>query len=625
MTTYFRLDCKTGNKVNDTVKIVENKYGDKYINVINDNHFKNLSAEEVVTAILLSKLNEEGNFYVFIGTDSGLLPKYLDKLPHKEKNKFLFIELDEIIPVIQEQINAISSQNILITNLSDWRNTAVSFGIEAYIYNDKVRLFASLAASEGHIDNYNDLYEILKQSLSSINFEFNARTGNMAFYKEGLLNIADNIYPAEMLRNSGDSFALVIGAGPSLEEHIDWIKNNQHKITILAVSRVCEYLIKNQIKPNLVVSVDPQEMNYLQSKGVLQLSNSILLHSYHVNYKLLSQFAGDKYFLGNRFFWDSTNNLKNFYSIGPTVSHTAITSAMQMGFTKILLTGVDFCYGEDGQSHVSGILRDKTNDLKVLTYDGQERYTTQDFLLSIRTLESIAKSFSGKIYNLSKHAAKCDSIEFTFYPEEIKTAFNGPNKDPNEKINEIKNHLSLSEKELIKAEKKYSLINSISQEALSLNLKWFNLKKQNNVEQIKLKLDVLEKKLNSKKLEPYIKSCRTGAGRKFFSLLNKSRKLKDDQHEYEWLKEYYEAHLQSSKLILALINNAKLNILDRKNELKNNIDISILIESWRNKDILGRSCVFQKLYLNDKNSKDEIDLINQACRSFLSDLNKDHD
>ncbi len=546
------------------IQLVSNQYGDVYINVINDTHFKTLSAREIITAILISKLNKEATFYIIIGTDSGLFPKFLSTLPHQEKNKFLFIELDEILPVISDQISNIESDNIIITTFDAWLSAAINFGIEPYTYNDNVKLFASLAASEGHIENYTELFKDLEQSISSLSFEFNIRTYRSSFQREALLNLPDNMNAAEILRNTGSGFALVMGAGPTLYEHFDWIKSNRNNLTLFAVSRISKILLEQGIQPDVIVSVDPQDINYTQGIEAIKFENSILVHSSHVSNRLLSQFNGKKFYLGDRLFWTSEFNIKNFQAHGPTVSHTAIATAMQMGFTDILLAGVDFCFTKDGESHVSGTQTNKTSSFEVETYSGEVRKTIQDFLLSIRSLEALGKIFAGNIFNLSKQAARCEHVSYLSHPEIVYTSFDRPMLDSHTNLNILKDHLQKSEKELIKAEIKFKGLITLLQKALKLNNQWLNA---NDKQKIRLQLDIIEKKINSKKYKPYINACRMGSGRKFYSLLNQTREKKSDEHEHSWLEKYYNSQYESLLKIRDFLSNAKENLIIRKREL----------------------------------------------------------
>ncbi len=604
------------------VALVTNQYGDVYINAINDTHFKKLSAREIVTAILLTKLNEEATFYIIIGTDSGLLPKYLNELPHKEKSKFLFIELDIVLPIIENQFNYEEMENITITSFDDWRDAALRLGIEPYLYNDKVKLIASLAASEGHIDNYTELFPILEQAISSLSYEFNTKTYNYNFLRQSLINLADNIYPAEVLRNTAKGQALILGAGPSLANHITWIKNHQKNITIFSVSRIIDYLISKEITPDFIVSVDPQEVNYESGKQSCSQKNSILIHSNSVSFRLQSQFQGKKLYLGNKFFWKSTKNSQNLDSFGPTVTHTATLVAMQMGFEKIYLAGVDFCFTPEGKTHVAGIPRKQKNHhkpLEVMTYDEKFSETHHDFLLSIRRLELLAKIFNGKIYNLSKEAAKCEGITLAEYPEETSPKYAlSKTLDFNE--NHILNHLMIAKKELTKAQKSINAIKMLSEEALELNEKWPKASSQDKAEKIKFKIDKIENKLNSRKHENYINTCRVVGGRNLYSLVNKAREEKTIEHEYDWMKQYYQSHYNGCKKILDAIVEAEKIIDYRLTEFTPSTSIEKLLKIWSEQNIPGRSCVFKDSELYKKKSKVDQEKIDIECQNFLSSL-----
>ena len=79
---------------------------------------------------------------------------------------------------------------------------------------------------------------------------------NFGKNKERFFNF-DLILEKNILR---DKKVLIISAGPSVDNYIDWIYENQDKFLIICVDVILKKLYKNKIKPSIVVSIDPLDL-----------------------------------------------------------------------------------------------------------------------------------------------------------------------------------------------------------------------------------------------------------------------------------------------------------------------------------------------------------------------------
>jgi len=78
-----------------------------------------------------------------------------------------------------------------------------------------------------------------------------------------------------------DKKVLIIAAGPSLDNYIDWIEEHQDKFIIICVDVILRKLEKNNIVPDMVVSIDPSYLcaKYLtvENKDFLKDSTIVFL------------------------------------------------------------------------------------------------------------------------------------------------------------------------------------------------------------------------------------------------------------------------------------------------------------------------------------------------------------
>lgn len=93
-----------------------------------------------------------------------------------------------------------------------------------------------------------------------------------------------------------DKKVLIISGGPSVDNHIDWIYENQDKFIIICVDVILKKLEKHKVIPDIVVSIDPshlvadffktEDKNFLENSAIIFLSQqekSVLETVKHLN------------------------------------------------------------------------------------------------------------------------------------------------------------------------------------------------------------------------------------------------------------------------------------------------------------------------------------------------------
>ncbi len=581
------------NTQNNQADFKMNAFGDAYIDLINETHFAANSAKAIYTKILKEHLNQPDTLYVVIGTDSGLFPEHLNKLSLPNQSKFLFIELDLVLPLISSQITQ-QLKNIFIASPQNWEKSAEDAKLNDFIYNDKVKIFQSLAATEGHIEDYTELFQVVKQKLESIHHEKISITNHKHFLEQQLLNTVDNLLPAKLLENTAKGQAIIVGAGPSLNEHINWLKEQQDKITIIAVSRTYQLLKQHDITPDIITSSDPFGINYEQSKAFLADDDVIFVHSNHVNYRLPAQWKGLSFYRDKLYPWETGKNPDNVENDGPTVTHASLALAIEMGFEDIYLTGVDLCFKPDGTTHADGQILQEENSSQpvVINYDNEQVLTDSNLLLGIKHLAEIAKRHTGNIYNLSSKAAKVAGISVAPYPDDLTEKWQLRDiKKPTE--DDRQQHLNRVNQEIKKARNAYSEIIKLCKEALQLNDKAFKENEFNKSEKHKFKLDKLEKKLTTKYAE-YTHLAQLVASRDFLRLLIKGNQQRNAQQEHDWLEIYYNSYIQGAYEILKSIKLSQEYLDFRLLEItEKNLD-HLIFNFWHDWGLHGRSCLALK-------------------------------
>jgi len=398
-----------------------NPFGEHYFPEINGNVFENSSSATVFGRYFKETFKNEDTLYIIAGTDSGLLPFYLAEHYKAGRGGRKFIFLD--YPSVFEDID--------ITGLPDWVEcypADFSIGVLSqteveYMASGKMALIKSLAVIDAKFqEGYGQLLSHVEDEYRKLMFAENVTSVTRSFVDAQLMNIHRNIQPIKLLRGFlKQRDVLMIGGGPSLDDSIDWIKEHAEKFIIFAAARTSARLLKEGITPDFLVSVDPHDLSFDNSKRMLEFEkDTILMNCHHINPKLLNQWALNAVYFGEALPWGESE--ENSSSPGPTVIHSALHQAIFMGAKNVYLTGVDLCF-YNGQTHASGSAESEIGKLgvkhltQVETYSGDMAETDQAFSSGVDSLAWLIKGYEihspeSRVYNLSRFAAKVEGVDY---------------------------------------------------------------------------------------------------------------------------------------------------------------------------------------------------------------------
>ncbi len=107
------------------------------------------------------------------------------------------------------------------------------------------------------------LLQLLKQlqEFQNLNLQTLRRNGRrwLKNFRKNLPGLVNHKQPDF---SSIDSGIALIGAGPSLEQQLDWLKLNRTKLTVIAVNTAGPILQNNNLEPDLLVAVDSHPLIY---------------------------------------------------------------------------------------------------------------------------------------------------------------------------------------------------------------------------------------------------------------------------------------------------------------------------------------------------------------------------
>jgi len=590
-----------------------NEFGDRYLYEVNRSAFNKVGSDALYAQIFGEALFQEDTLHIFIGTDSGLLPSYILKHGIPQGSRFLFVELPGVLDrITQTSSTVLNGQKICFTTYDDWKNTAEQLHLTDYIYINKAVLQQSVGAIDANIPKYRELHWVLSQELTRLTWETRTSLGTQAFMICQLENLAENRHSSSSLKDTFQGkTAVLLGGGPSLDEIIPWLKANKDRVVILAVSRICRRLLECGITPHMVFSVDPQQVSFDISKELFHFwRDTLFVNAYHVSPPMLAQWRGRNLFSGPRFPWETQLNVDTLPLVGPTVTNAALASAVEMGFTQVLLAGVDLCHSKDGFTHAKGSDEHTVGPrlgqigIRVETNGGWQAETSPDFATAISIIEFQAKQALEKgcqVINTAAGAAKIPNIKYA-HPEEIPTKpFKEPPMEtiarsiPLDRRQERVAHYQAMQDELLRAKNSFVKIRRLAREALKTTGRLRPTDAKNNDSGQYRRLNKIEKILN-RKYRDFVPLVKQFGIRNFLRIIRPGEENAyiENSDRVNRLGIYYRTYVDSAQEIINLMEKAEKRLKARLEEEKDEPDMDLLVQQWQQDRQPGRYLVWKQ-------------------------------
>lgn len=582
-----------------------NEAGEKFLFNLNRHGFDRVRAVALFDARFGEKLFNENTLHIIIGTDSGLLLRYVQSKSLPNGARYIFIEPESVLQVLQEyELLGDQNERIACIRPQDWAKAIRDFKIADYLYINAVSSFNAICAQDDFINEYAELSWDIVETLSQLHWENNTAIGQEAFIDRQIKNVADNRLPAKLLQNAfrGQTVVLLAG-GPSLNDALPWVKLHRRKFVVFAVSRISRHLLAEGIEPDFIFSVDPQDISFDIGKEMFNFGpRTVFIYSYHAVSTLVSQWAGLMFYLGSRLPWDSESNVANLSGAGPTVTNTALNVAYDLGFNRVILAGVDLCYTRDGFTHAKGsneqLAGPKLNltSLQVETNGGFLAPTGNDYFQAIKSLGVQAKKLNAagaKVINGSPGAARIDGVvyiplddiqlEETYVDAAtvVATKVNG--------LTDVDHYLKVVLTELRRAEFQIQAIGRLAQQARRINDAMYGISGVLENYKDKKQLDRIEKKFK-REHRGFAKLVKRFGIRQFMKAV---KPFSDQDWTAEEAKKlgdiYYESYQEGAKKLLQLIEDAIQRVVARQQENAAVPDFDMLFEQWNNDKSFGRA------------------------------------
>jgi len=593
-----------------TVDFITTRFGDDVIYEVNRTTFDAVDSGTLYRKQYGDLFTRPDTLFVVLGTDSGLLMQWIAREQRAPGSRFVFIELPELLGPVRQRYGEMAEEaGFALSTAKEWLDLSENLRFSDYAYLGNFKLVSSLAVRDANLHGYSLLESEVATQAGDFKRDIELQLGSYAFIRRQIENIADNLLPATLLENSQSGrTAVILGGGPSLDVILPWVERHREQVTVIAVSRIAKRLLSSSVQPDIVVSIDPHPVSFDVSKEALQFPNRpLLVCSNHVSPLLLGQWPGPSVYRGDRFPWPSNEDKENLFNAGPTVTNQAIAMAVDMGFARVILGGVDLCFSPQGFTHASGSNEHHAGPRlgqigrQVETYSGRLADTDPPFAQAIEVMGKQAGAALERgltLVNPFPDAAKVDHIKHIPLSElEVPDApANGATQDIHillERQTRLREKaLASGRRELLRARGQLRQIRNLCTEALECNEHLFGRGGKQADFRYKKRMDRIERKLDREyaKLTPLVKQI-AAAG--FLSLLRPDENHEwSDEEIHAWGKRYYEMYSGAVDELDQLTATSIERIASRQEELRDQPDLDRLLHQWRQDENPGRAVAY---------------------------------
>ena len=348
---------------------------------------------------LANSLDKKFSFFLLMGIGSGILiSKILEKFP---ESRILALEMTDaelsFLKTNQETAKILSDKRIILSTSDQLEKNLINYYIPAKFGDLKI-----IEQKNWLLENEDKLDFIksqIKNALEIISSDFSVQSHFGKIWTCNILNNikllskqnADYSLKAKEKLAAGKNIigknkkALVLGAGPSLDQKIEILKKNPENYFIISTDTAFQTLSKHKIKPDMVFSLDGQAISHNHFINSSDFSDILFAFDLSANFSAVKHVldAGGKiiFFISghplstlfNQFYKHYANALPELNSGSGTVTIAALDFAVKCGFKNIQVLGADFGYSR-GKAYTRGTYLD------VLYNKGANRLKTSEKL-----------------------------------------------------------------------------------------------------------------------------------------------------------------------------------------------------------------------------------------------------
>ncbi len=290
-------------------------------------------------------------------------------------------------------------------NQNEFVTTAQKFLQEQYHYNHYIKFFQMLSHSNEKREEFHVAvgsqshqlffyHHLLIQYLQPLEYMFEE-------YK--FLNASLNF---SALSSEENPF-LLLAAGPSLQKNIGWVKENQEKFIIVALSATLSLLEKHNIIPDIITHLDGFEaasIHFSKLKTLQNFKNSLCFFSDRTSREVLSLFDKEQIYLFENGTTYKQNSLK---PSAPDVGSLSFQLLLRLKVKTLYLLGLDLAIdAQTGATHSSE--HSYNNRLNI-----EKRLEKENTITYKETLFEVAGNMQTKVLTTAHFKSSIDTINLS--------------------------------------------------------------------------------------------------------------------------------------------------------------------------------------------------------------------
>ena len=208
---------------------------------------------------------------------------------------------------------------------------------------------------ESEKEYFQNIFRTIKIVLGTLSDDYTVQTWfGMKWFTNSIANLSAAEKSYSVVRPHKN--IIIAAAGPSIEIQIDYLKTLKKSSFLISTDTALASLFKNSIIPDLVISIDCQQITYHHFMAGLPSDVPLVLDLASPPI-LARRFSNTIFFTSGHPFSEYINrNWRRFPRVdtsGGNVTHAAISLANKLGADKIHIFGADFSYPE-GKSYARG-------------------------------------------------------------------------------------------------------------------------------------------------------------------------------------------------------------------------------------------------------------------------------
>lgn len=230
--------------------------------------------------------------------------------------------------------------------------------------------------------------------------------------------------------------AIIIGAGPSVHQQYDFLKELQGRAVFIAADTMLKPLSDAGIKADIITSIERDEAIISLLDDPRDHSETLLVGLSVLHPDCYKKYRGpvsplDSYYGFQK--WIGMPRSK--MGIGHSCVGLAMGLASYLGCQNVFLAGIDLCWSKEGESHSKSVryLEDESYKQQYeilrkqafikLNNQGEEVQTHTYWSLFQKQFEEWIKAHPGTVYNLSPEGVKLDGASYVSLDEAKKIGF----------------------------------------------------------------------------------------------------------------------------------------------------------------------------------------------------------